>query len=316
MTKPDILLVGDYPSWDMEGLTANYTPHAARFDDGTPPSLDPDLAAAIRAVAFKGHQHFSAAIMDALPNLGVIANFGVGYDAIDVAAATARGIRVTNTPDVLTDDVADLAVGMLIAATRGMVGADAWVRSGDWAARGDYPLKRKVTGKRVGIFGMGRIGRAIADRLAAFKMEMHYTSRSRKDVPHGWTYHADPVAMAAEVDYLVISLTGGPDTAGLVTGEVINALGPDGMLVNISRGSTVDEPALIAALESGTLGAAALDVFASEPDCDRRFAAMDNVLLSPHQASGTVETRQEMGRLQKANLDAFYAGAPLLTPVN
>ena len=303
MTKPDILLIGSYPDWDMEGLRAGYTLHT-------------EPGPGIRALAMKGHWQMDGAFMDRLPDLGLIANFGVGYDAIDIAAATERGIKVTNTPDVLTDDVADLAVGMLIAATRHIPQADAYVRAGRWAADGDYPLLRKVTGKRAGIFGLGRIGRAIADRLAAFHMPISYYSRAPKETPAGWTHYADPVALAAEVDYLVVALAGGPETAGLVSREVIAALGPKAMLVNISRGSTVDEGALLEALESGALGSAALDVFASEPDLDSRFLDLENVLLQPHQASATVETRQAMGQLQRDNMAAFFADKPLLTPVN
>lgn len=303
MTKPDILVIGSYPEWDMEGLQAEYTVH----DEPAP---------GIRAVAMKGHRRLNGTFMDSLPDLGLIANFGVGYDAIDVAAATERGIKVTNTPDVLTDDVADLAVGMLIAATRQMPQADAYVRAGRWAAEGEYPLLRKVSGKRAGIVGLGRIGRAIADRLAAFHMPIAYYSRAPKDTPEGWQHYADLAKLAAEVDYLIVALAGGPETAGLVSREVIAALEPDAMLVNISRGTTVDEGALLDALESGALGSAALDVFASEPDIDPRFLKLDNVLLQPHQASATVETRQAMGQLQRDNMAAFFAGKPLLTPVN
>ncbi|WP_112324116.1 2-hydroxyacid dehydrogenase [Oceanibium sediminis] len=311
MQKADILTIGTYPEWDIKGMEADYTLHT-----GVPGELSPAVAAKLRAVAFKGHSRFGAAEMDALPNLGLIANFGVGYDAIDVAAASARGIKVTNTPDVLTDDVADLALGMALGLFRQIPRADAWVRSGDWAAKGDFPLQRKFSGKRVGILGLGRIGRAIAERMTAFDMQISYWSRAPKDTPAGWTHVATPEALAAEVDILVVALSGGPETAGLASAEVIAALGPKGVLVNISRGSTVDEAALLDALESGALGGAALDVFASEPDADPRFAALDNVLLQPHQASATVETRQEMGKLQRANLAAFFAGTSLLTPVN
>ncbi|MEO1313279.1 MAG: 2-hydroxyacid dehydrogenase, partial [Pseudomonadota bacterium] len=249
MTKPDVLLIGDYPDWDMAGLTESFTCHT-----DAPEALPAEAASKIRAVAFKGHSLFTPALMDLLPNLGLIANFGVGYDVIDVAEASRRNIKVTNTPDVLTDDVADLALGMMLAATRRLLPADAWVRSGDWSAKGNFPLQRTFTGKRVGVMGLGRIGKAIAERLVAFKSEIHYHSRAPKDVPDAWTYHADPVAMAGAVDYLVVSLSGGPETAGMVTKEVIAALGPEGTLVNVSRGSTVDEEALIAALQSGALG--------------------------------------------------------------
>lgn len=311
MTKQDILLIGDYPDWDMAAMTADYSCHTA-----APEALSAEAAQAIRVIAFKGHSILDAALMDRLPNLGLIANFGVGYDAIDTDAATARGIKVTNTPDVLTDDVADLAIGLLIASSRGMIGADAWVRSGTWARQGEYPLRRAISGKTVGIVGLGRIGRAIAERLVPFKTTITYYARSAKDTPADWR-HFDAIApMAAQADHLIVSLSGGPETAGLISAEVIEALGPEGTLINVSRGSTVDEPALLTALETGTLGAAALDVFASEPNLDPRFAPLQNTVLQPHQASGTIETRQAMGKLQRDNIAAFFTGAPLLTQVN
>jgi len=278
-------------------------------------AMAPEARAAVTAVAYKGHAAFGAEQMDMLPGLGIVANYGVGYDAIDVAAATERGIRVTNTPDVLTDDVADLAVAMLLAQVRDLVGAERFVRSGEWAEAGAYPLRRKASGARAGILGLGRIGREIADRLAAFKMEIHYHSRAEKPTP-GWTYHADPVALAEGVDFLVVALVGGPETAGLVSKEVIEALGPQGVLVNISRGTCVDEGALLDALETGRLGGAALDVFLNEPDIDPRFRALSNVVLQPHQGSATHATRAAMARLQRDNIAAFLAGRAPLTPVN
>ena len=252
--------------------------------------------------------------MDLFPALGLIANFGVGYDAIDMAAARSRGIRVTNTPDVLNDDVADLAVAMLLAQSRQIVQGSDWVRSGRWSQEA-LPLNRKVSGRRVGIAGLGRIGREIADRLAAFKIGIHYHSRQPKDVPADWTYHPDPVALAAAVDDLIVAVVGGADTVGYVSAAAIAALGPDGVIVNISRGSTIDEAALLDALEARRIRAAALDVFLNEPDLDPRFLSLDNVLLQPHQGSGTIETRKAMGALQRDNARAFLAGRDLLTPV-
>ena len=253
--------------------------------------------------------------MDLLPNVGVVANYGVGYDAIDVKEASARGIKVSNTPGVLNDDVADLAVAMLIMQGREMEHASAWARSGKWAEQGEYRLNRKVSVGRVGIVGLGRIGREIADRLAAFKMDIHYWSRSEKDTPD-WTHHSDPVSLANAVDYLIVALVGGSDTEQFVSKEVIAALGSRGVLVNISRGSTVDEGALLDALESGAIAGAALDVFLNEPKIDPRFYALDNVVIQPHQGSGTVETRAAMAKLQRDNVLAFLGAKDLLTPVN
>ncbi len=310
----EILAIGSYPDWDEKGFADL---GARRLDTiDALDALSEGDRAAIRAVAFKGHHAFDGAKMDMLPGLGLIANFGVGFDAIDVAAARARGIKVTNTPDVLNDDVADLAVAMLINVSRNMRMGEDWVRSGTWAEKGDMPLNRKVSGGTCGILGLGRIGRDIADRLAAFKMEMHYYARTRKDTPAGWTYHADPVDLARAVDYLIVALVGGPDTEKLVSADMIAALGDDGILVNISRGSVVDEGALLDALENGRLRGAGLDVFRSEPRIDPRFRALDNVVLQPHQGSGTVETRKAMGQLQRDNVTAFLNGEALKTPVN
>ena len=308
-----ILAIGSYTETDMEGLSEMGARVVASLDAMR--DMPEAERGQVRGVAYKGHHAFGAEEMALLPKLGVIANYGVGYDAIDVGAADAAGVRVTNTPDVLNDDVADLAAAMLLMQQRRMRQGDAHVRSGAWAGGEEFPLNRKVSGRRAGIMGLGRIGRDIADRLAAFKMEMHYHSRSEKETP-GWRYHADPVDLAASVDYLVVALVGGPETENYVSREVIEALGPDGVLINISRGSTVDEGALLAALEAGRLGGAGLDVFRDEPRVDQRFHALENVVLQPHQGSGTQETRAAMGKLQRDNIAAFLDGRDVLTPVN
>ncbi len=310
----ETLVIGSYSDADRAALAEDF---GAAFvaDVGGLADLDEAAREGIRAVAYKGHHPFGAEQVDLLPALGIIANFGVGYDAIDVAAANARGVRVTNTPDVLNDDVADLAVAMLLAQGRELFRASEWARSGDWAANGEYRLNRKVSGGRAGIVGLGRIGREIADRLAAFKMDIHYFARSEKETP-GWTWHADPVSLARTVDWLVVALVGGKQTEGFVSAEVIEALGPRGVIVNISRGTTIDETALLDALENGRIAGAALDVFLDEPNIDPRFYALPNVVIQPHQGSGTVETRAAMGQLQRDNIAAFLAGTPLPTPVN
>ena len=314
MTKPHLLLFETYDDWDLTPLNAAYNlVHLP--DHGTAADVPTELLPEIRAMAFRGHSSLGAEMMDAFPNLGMIANYGVGYDTIDVAHATLRGIKVSNTPDVLTDDVADLAVGMVIAQSRGMVGASDWITSGNWAKNGAYPLQTKVSGKKVGIVGLGRIGRAVAERLTPFKCDIHYYARSEKETPN-WTHHEDITALAKEVDTMVICLSGGPETVGMVNKSAIEALGPDGLLVNASRGTTVDEGALLDALESGALGSAASDVYLNEPDIDPRFLKLKNMLLQPHQSSGTVETRKVMGQLQRDNLEAFFSGKPLITPVN
>ena len=314
MTKPHLLTFDTYETWDIGPMEAAYTLHPMP-DSGKISDLPEAVIPEIRAIAFKGHGQLGADIIDALPNLAMIANYGVGYDTIDVAHATRKGIKVTNTPDVLTQDVADLAVGLIIAQYRGIPGADHWVKSGQWSATGAYPLQRKVSGKRIGVVGLGRIGRAIAERLSPFGVELSYYARQPKETP-GWTHINDIETLASKVDILVVSLSGGPETQGMVGKAAIEALGPEGVLVNISRGTTLDEGALLDALESGALGAAALDVFLHEPGLDPRFLALDNVLLQPHQSSGTVETRRAIGQLQRDNLAAFFEGKALVTPVN
>ena len=313
MTKRPILTFETYDDWDQRPMQEAYTlynlPHGAALD-----TLPAEAFETVEAFAFKGHSTLGAEIMDAFPKLGMIANYGVGYDTIDVAHAASKGIKVSNTPDVLTNDVADLAVGMIITSSRGMIGAHAWVRSGNWAKNGAYPVQRTVSGTRVGIVGLGRIGRAVAERMQPFGCDIHYYARSPKETP-GWTYHGDIVALAAAVDTLVLTLSGGPETRGIVGAEALAALGADGLLVNASRGTTIDEAALLEALTHGTIRAAALDVFLNEPEIDPRFLTLDNVVLQPHQSSGTIETRQIMGQLQRDNLAAYFAGKPLLTPV-
>lgn len=277
--------------------------------------LDQAVRDSIRAFAFKGHSSLGAEIMDAFPKLELIANYGVGYDTIDVEYASTKGIKVTNTPDVLTDDVADLTIGMLLALNRGIVGASHWVQSGNWAQNGAFPLQRALSGTRVGIAGLGRIGKAIADRLVPFNTEIHYFSRKEKDTP-GWSFHNDLVELASTVDILIVAVTGGPDTNRIISKAVIDAVGSDGLIINCSRGSTVDESALLDALESKSIRGFASDVFNNEPNIDDRFLKLDNVLLQPHQSSGTIETRKKMGQLQRDNLSGFFKNGTLVTAVN
>lgn len=315
VNKPHILQMGAYPAWDVEALEQRFHLHRY-FEADDRDAFLAEHGASVRAIATRGELGASGRIMAALPNLEIISVYGVGFDAMDLTAARARGIHVTNTPDVLTRDVADLAVAMMLAERRGIVGGEAWVRSGDWAAKGNFPLRRRVFGSRAGILGLGQIGYEVGRRLAGFDMDIAYTDMApRTDVPAEWTFVADARALAERSDVLFVTLTGGPATRGIVGREVIEALGRDGLLVNVSRASNIDESALLDALETGRLGAAALDVFENEPRLDPRFAALPNVLLQPHQASGTVETRKAMGKLVLDNLAAHFDGRPLLTPV-
>ena len=314
MTRPEILQMGPYPDWDQEPLDAAFVMHRyfAAADKG---ALLAEVGPRVRGIATRGELGASAEIIAACPQLEVISVYGVGFDAVNLEACRARGIRVTNTPDVLTKDVADLGVAMMLAQSRGMIGAEAWVRSGDWAARGLYPLKRRVWGRRAGVLGLGRIGYEVARRLAGFEMEIAYSDTGPKDYATGWQFIADPVALADWADFYFVTLAASAATRHIVGRQVIEALGPEGMLINISRASNIDEAALLDALEGGRLGSAALDVFEGEPALNPRFLALPNVMLQPHHASGTVETRKAMGQLMRDNLTAHFAGRPLPTPV-
>ena len=269
-----------------------------------------DPPATTRAIVGGGSSVIDEALLDRLPALEIVAIHGVGYDGIDLAATKARGIAVTTTPDVLTDDVADLAIGLMLAVQRGIVANDRAVRGGGW----QVDLSRRASGRRIGIFGLGRIGKAIAKRAAPFARELHYTARSAKPDFAG-VFHADIASLAAACDVLIIAAPGGGATSHIVDADVLAALGKDGILVNIARGSLIDEPALVAALQAGTIAGAGLDVFADEPSVPDALKAMDQVVLSPHQGSATVDGRVAMAALVLANLDTYLAGKALLTPL-
>lgn len=314
MSKIEILQVGPYPAWDEDRLNANFRMHRY-FEVPDKPAFLSDHSAEIRGIATRGELGANRAMIAALPKLEIISVYGVGYDAVDLDAARERGIRVTNTPDVLTKDVADLGVAMMLAQARGVLGGERWVKSGDWAKKGGYPLKTRVHGKRAGVLGLGRIGYEVAKRLAAFDMDIAYCNAGPKDHARGWTFIVDPVELAARSDFLFVTLAASAQTRHIVSAEVLEALGPEGMLINISRASNIDEEALLNALEKKTLGSAALDVFDGEPNLNPRFLALDNVLLQPHMASGTFETRKAMGALVFDNLSAHFEGRLLPTPV-
>lgn len=312
--KIEILQMGPYPDWDQEPLDEQFVMH--RFYTASDrDALLQSVAPKVRGIATRGELGASRAVIEALPHLEVICVYGVGFDAVDLAACRERGIRVTNTPDVLTRDVADLGVAMMLAQSRGIVGAERWVRDGSWAAKGLYPLKHRVFGKKAGILGLGRIGFEVARRLAGFDMEIAYSDVAAKDFAPDWRFIADPVELARHSDFMFVTLAASAATRHIVGKAVIEAVGPQGMIINISRASNIDEEALLDALETGALGSAALDVFEGEPALNPRFLALDNVLLQPHHASGTFETRKAMGKLMRDNLTAHFAGEPLLTPV-
>lgn len=314
MTKPVILQVGAYPTWDQEPLMRDFDMRLY-FEADDKVSFLAQHGPEIQAIATRGELGANRDLIEACPNLEVISVYGVGYDAVDLDACRARNIRVTNTPDVLSGDVADFAVTMMLAQSRGVVRGDAWVRNGNWAAEGNLALQRRAFGRRAGVLGLGRIGFEIAKRLSGFDMEISYSDVAPKDYAGDWNFIASPVELARHSDFLFVAAAASKETRHIVNQEVLAALGPDGMLINVSRASNVDEEALIAALSSGALGSAALDVFEGEPRLDPRFLQLPNILLQPHQASGTVETRKAMGGLLRANLEAHFAGKPLPTPV-
>jgi lactate dehydrogenase-like 2-hydroxyacid dehydrogenase len=303
---PPALLQSLQADYDATVLSAQADPNAFLAAHGA------DFVALVTSAVYGA----DAALMDAMPELRVISSFGVGLDRIDVAAAARRGIAVGYTADVLNDCVADLAFGLLIDVARGIAKGDRFVRRGDWPAAGrspgvsTFPLHTRVSGKRLGIVGLGRIGRAIARRASGFDMDVRYCNRRPAE---GVPYAHEPslVALARWADFLVVAASGGDSTRALVSREVLEALGPQGFLVNIARGTVVDEAALVEALAGGRLGGAGLDVFEHEPHVPQALFALDNVVLLPHVASGTKETRQAMSDLVLENLRSFFAeGAP------
>ncbi|MDH3661157.1 MAG: 2-hydroxyacid dehydrogenase [Alphaproteobacteria bacterium] len=313
MSKPEILELLDVHPGTTAKLDADYRLHKLweAPDQGT---LIDQVAPSIRAVVTNGIAGIKGELIERLPKLEIIGVLGVGVDAVDLKTAKARGIRVSNTPDVLTIGVAELAMAILLDVARKITWNDRYLRDGRWPKEGDPPLSSSLAGRTLGVLGMGRIGQAIAERAKVFGMDIIYGGPSRKpDLPYD--YHADPVALARAADVLMVSCRGGAETAGLVNAEVIDAVGPAGWLINISRGSVVDEPALIDALGNGRLGAAGLDVFANEPEVPAALFAMDNVVLQPHQGSACIETRDAMGDLVLANLRAHFEGLPLPTAV-
>jgi lactate dehydrogenase-like 2-hydroxyacid dehydrogenase len=314
--KPEILVLGAASSAPvMARLEAEFTCHHLwQVPESDQNAYLRRVAAPVRGVFTTGTVGISAEQVAQLPALEIVAVHGIGVDAVDFGATRARGIKVTNTPGVLTDDVADLAVALLLASARRLPAMDQYVRSGAWEAKRPLAPARGVRGKVAGIFGFGRIGQAIGLRLEAFGMTVRYFQRS--EVANARAVRsASLLALAGESDFLILCAPGGAATRNVVDAAVLDALGPDGTLVNIARGSLVDEAALIDALQRGRLGAAALDVFADEPNVPPALRALDNVVLTPHVGSLTVETRFAMGTMVVDNLAAHFASAPLLSEV-
>ncbi|HZT47312.1 MAG TPA: 2-hydroxyacid dehydrogenase [Hyphomicrobiaceae bacterium] len=315
MSKPGLLNTGPMMSLIEEGLEAAFVVH--RLQQATDAeSLLKRIAPDVRAICTGGHTgvRTDEALMARFPGLKVIGNFGVGYDTIDIPAAAARGIVITNTPDVLTEEVADTAIGLLLATVREFYDAEKWLRDGRWPKEGDYRLTASLRDRSVGIAGFGRIGKAIARRLEAFGLTVSYFGRNPQAGVSN-RYYKDLVAMARDVDTLIVVTPGGPATTNLVNAAVLEALGPRGVLINVARGSVVDEAALIAALRARKIWRAGLDVFVGEPNVNPALLALDNVTLLPHVGSASNYTRDAMGQLVVDNLLAFAAGKPPLTPV-
>jgi lactate dehydrogenase-like 2-hydroxyacid dehydrogenase len=305
--KPALLQIGSFPPEVQARIDAGYE----RLVVGDI-EREPARAADIRGIVTRSNQEVAAALVERLPKLEIIATNGVGYDLIPLGLAARRGIVVTNTPDVLNAAVAELCVGALLSLMRRLPQADRHVREGRWSAA-NFPLTASLAGKRVGIAGLGRIGKDIARRLAPFGVELAYHGRSDQQL--AWRFEPDLAALARDADILILAAPGSPGTARMVDARVLDALGPQGYLVNIARGSLVDQDALLDALAQNRIAGAALDVFDNEPDIDARFFGLENVLLLPHIGSATVETRAAMAGLMLDNLRSWFEGGRVLTPV-
>ena len=302
----DIMLVSSVPTFMMNDLQQEYVLHDHAH------ILDPEAFTKVTAFVGVGSTaKVDRKLLAMFPNVKMISIFGVGYDGIDVAAVKEKGIKVTHTPDVLTDDVADLAMGLILSIGRRIPQSDKFVRNGDWVSE-PFTMTHKVTGTRLGVVGLGRIGQAIAKRAAAFDMSIAYTGRRAKtNAP--FRYYPTASELAANSDYLVVAVPGGDDTKNMINSQVLKALGPKGIVVNIARGSVIDQTALLQALKDKSIAGAGLDVFWDEPNIDPQFFKLHNVVLTPHNGSNTHETRRAMADLALANLKAFFEERPLLT---
>ena len=306
MTK-NLLMIGDFFPAMKDTLSKNFVIHQTKADEID--ELGEDVLASIKCLATMGYA--PAELIDKLPNLELISSFGVGYDGVAADHAARKGIMVGHTPDVLNDEVANTVIALILATTRRIVAYDKYVREGHWLTKGDAPLTHGIAGKTVGIVGLGRIGEAVAEKLSVFNCSVAYHTRNKKpDI--SYPYFEKLVDLASSSDILVVITPGGPATEKLISSEVIDALGPNGTLINVARGTVVDEQAMISALQNGRLGAAGLDVFEKEPNVPEALFSMENVVLAPHIGSATFETRQAMADRVVDNINAFYkAGAPI-----
>jgi lactate dehydrogenase-like 2-hydroxyacid dehydrogenase len=305
--RPGLLQIGSFPPEVQSQIDAEFERLGAADIE-----RDPARAGEIRAIVTRSNLEVPASLVERLPKLEIIATNGVGYDLIPLELAARRGIVVSNTPDVLNAAVAELCIGALLSLLRKLPQADRYVREGRWLDAG-FPLSTSLAGKHVGIVGLGRIGKDIARRLELFGVALAYHGRSDQGL--AWRFEADLAALARDVDILIVAAPGGRETARMIDARVLDALGPRGWLVNVARGSLVDEEALLAALEQNRIAGAALDVFDGEPDIDRRFFGLENVLLLPHIGSATQETRAAMAQLMLDNLRSYFRSGRALTPV-
>lgn len=310
--KPHLIQVGNVNERMTARLNAEFVVHKW-FDVQDKDALLAEVGDKVIAISTDGHWGVPDNLFERLANLRVVSSYGVGYDGIDTDAAVRHNVLVAHTPNVLNDEVADTAIMLWLAVSRGLVRADAWVRSGAWESKGAFELTRSIQKRTVGILGMGRIGETIAKRAAAFDAKIVYHSRTSKPVPYD--YYDDLTAMARDCDVLMVITPGGAATRHLVNAEVLEALGPDGILINVARGSVVDEAALVDALQSGKLGAAGLDVFEAEPKVPQALKAMGNVVLLPHVGSATIETRRAMGDLTCDNLSQYLRNGTVITAI-
>lgn len=310
--KPEIIITARGHAGTMATLQSEFTAHLLS-DAADRNAFLKQHAGAVRGLASFGPMPVDGKLMDALPKLEIISNFGVGVDAINLDDAKKRKIIVTNTPDVLNEAVADTAIALVLNTVRKFPQSEVYLRAGNWASRGPYPLTIDIGGKTLGILGLGRIGEAIALRAAACGMKIRYHNRNRKDVPY--SYDPDPVTLARNSDVLIVVTPATAETTRIINAKVLDALGPQGYVVNIARGSVVDEPVLLRYLQEKKIAGAGLDVFADEPRVPPEFFGLDNAVLFPHVGSATIETRKAMGDLQIENLRRHFAGKPVLTRV-
>jgi lactate dehydrogenase-like 2-hydroxyacid dehydrogenase len=311
--KKEVLVIAPMMEIVLPQMHEMFKTHVL-WEADDPDALIAEVGPRVEAIATDGVVGCKADLMDRCPNAKIIGSCSVGYDAIDIAGAKERGVAVTNTPDVLNDAVAEMTQALMLGLARKIPQTDAYIRDGRWVREGNYAYTAELTGKTVGILGLGRIGKEIAMRCQAMRMRVVYHGRSEQ-AHQPYPYYADLTEMARDVDWLVVIAPGTPETKAIVSRKVMAALGPEGALVNVARGSLVDQDAMVEMLSTGALGGAALDVFAAEPEVPEALFGLENVLLSPHQGSATWKTRGQMGELVLQNIQAHFDGKPLLTPV-